>query len=43
VLELGALHWSHFILVQTVRGQAADEISTAEYEAVMAYLYEVSN
>lgn len=42
VQELGALTWSLFFLVPTGRGLAEDEISPAEYEAVMAFLYDVS-
>ncbi|MBI1880315.1 MAG: TIGR04053 family radical SAM/SPASM domain-containing protein [Chloroflexi bacterium] len=42
VQELGALTWSLFFLVPTGRGQTADEISPAEYEAVMLFLYDVS-
>jgi radical SAM protein len=42
VQELGALTWSLFFLVPTGRGQAEDEVLPAEYEAVMAFLYDVS-
>jgi radical SAM protein len=42
VQELGAMTWSAFFLVPTGRGLAADEISPAEYEAVMHFLYDVS-
>ncbi|HXV97240.1 MAG TPA: TIGR04053 family radical SAM/SPASM domain-containing protein, partial [Anaerolineae bacterium] len=42
VQELGAMTWSAFFLVPTGRGLAEDEISPAEYEAVMHFLYDVS-
>jgi radical SAM protein with 4Fe4S-binding SPASM domain len=42
VQELGAMTWSAFFLVPIGRGQPEDEISPAEYEAVMHFLYDVS-
>ncbi|MFQ5612316.1 MAG: TIGR04053 family radical SAM/SPASM domain-containing protein [Anaerolineae bacterium] len=42
VQELGAMTWSLFFLVPTGRGLQDDEISPAEYEAVMHFLYDVS-
>jgi radical SAM protein len=42
VQELGAMTWSVFFLVPTGRGRTEDEISPAEYEAVMHFLYDVS-
>jgi len=42
VLEFGAMTWSVFFLVPTGRGRAEDEISPAEYEAVMHFLYDCS-
>lgn len=42
VLEYGAMTWSAFFLVPTGRGKAEDEISPAEYEAVMHFLYDCS-
>jgi radical SAM protein len=42
VLEYGAMTWSVFFLVPTGRGKAEDEISPAEYEAVMHFLYDCS-
>ena len=42
VLETGAMTWSVFFLVPTGRGKAEDEISPAEYEAVMHFLYDCS-
>jgi radical SAM protein len=42
VQALGAMTWSAFFLVPTGRGLAEDEISPAEYEAVMHFLYDVS-
>jgi len=42
VQELGAMTWSLFFLVPTGRGQEEDEITPAEYEAVMHFLYDVS-
>lgn len=42
VLEYGAMTWSLFFLVPTGRGKAEDEISPAEYEAVMHFLYDCS-
>jgi radical SAM protein with 4Fe4S-binding SPASM domain len=42
VHEMGAMTWSLFFLVPTGRGKAEDEISPAEYEAVMNFLYDVS-
>jgi MoaA/NifB/PqqE/SkfB family radical SAM enzyme len=37
VLEYGAMTWSAFFLVPTGRGKAEDEVSPAEYEAVMHF------
>jgi radical SAM protein len=42
VAEYGAMTWSVFFLVPTGRGKAEDEISPAEYEAVMHFLYDCS-
>jgi radical SAM protein len=42
VQQLGAMTWSVFFLVPTGRGRQEDEISPAEYEAVMHFLYDVS-
>jgi radical SAM protein len=42
VVEYGAMTWSAFFLVPTGRGKAEDEISPAEYEAVMHFLYDCS-
>jgi radical SAM protein len=42
VLQYGAMTWSLFFLVPTGRGKAEDEISPAEYEAVMHFLYDCS-
>jgi AdoMet-dependent heme synthase len=42
VREIGAMTWSVFFLVPTGRGLAADEISPADYEAVMNFLYDAS-
>ncbi len=42
VLEYGAMTWSAFFLVPTGRGKTEDEISPAEYEAVMHFLYDCS-
>jgi len=42
VLEYGAMTWSAFFLVPTGRGKAEDEISPAEYEGVMHFLYDCS-
>jgi radical SAM protein len=42
VLEYGAMTWSLFFLVPTGRGKAEDEVSPAEYEAVMHFLYDCS-
>lgn len=42
VQEIGAMTWSLFFLVPTGRGRHEDEISPAEYEAVMHFLYDVS-
>ncbi len=42
VQEMKAMTWSLFFLVPTGRGQAEDEVSPAEYEAVMHFLYDVS-
>jgi radical SAM protein len=42
VVEYGAMTWSVFFLVPTGRGRAEDEVSPAEYEAVMHFLYDCS-
>jgi len=42
VQDLGAMTWSLFLLVPTGRGRQEDEISPAEYEAVMHFLYDAS-
>lgn len=42
VQDIGAMTWSLFFLVPTGRGRQEDEISPAEYEAVMHFLYDVS-
>ena len=42
VLEYGAMTWSVFFLVPTGRGKTEDEVSPAEYEAVMHFLYDCS-
>lgn len=42
VLEYGAMTWSAFFLVPVGRGKAEDEVSPAEYEAVMHFLYDCS-
>jgi radical SAM protein len=42
VLEYGAMTWSLFFLVPVGRGKAEDEVSPAEYEAVMHFLYDCS-
>lgn len=42
VQKMGAMTWSLFFLVPTGRGRPEDEISPAEYEAVMHFLYDVS-
>ncbi|HSP07113.1 MAG TPA: TIGR04053 family radical SAM/SPASM domain-containing protein [Acidobacteriota bacterium] len=42
VQEMGAMTWSLFFLVPTGRGKQEDEITPAEYEAVMHFLYDVS-
>lgn len=42
VQQIGAMTWSLFFLVPTGRGRPEDEISPAEYEAVMHFLYDVS-
>jgi radical SAM protein len=42
VLDYGAMTWSLFFLVPTGRGKAEDEVSPAEYEAVMNFLYDCS-
>jgi len=42
VLDYGAMTWSLFFLVPTGRGKAEDEVSPAEYEAVMHFLYDCS-
>ncbi len=40
VQELGVMTWSVFFLVPTGRGRVEDEISPAEYEDVMNWLYD---
>lgn len=42
VRDKGAMTWSVFFLVPTGRGQAEDEISPLDYEAVMHFLYDAS-
>ncbi|MCB9079387.1 MAG: TIGR04053 family radical SAM/SPASM domain-containing protein [Anaerolineaceae bacterium] len=42
VTEYGAMTWSLFFLVPTGRGRQEDEITPAEYEAVMHFLYDCS-
>ena len=42
VQEMGAMTWSVFFLVPTGRGRQEDEITAAEYEAVMHFLYDAS-
>jgi radical SAM protein len=42
VVDYGAMTWSLFFLVPTGRGKAEDEVSPAEYEAVMHFLYDCS-
>ncbi len=42
VQQIGAMTWSLFFLVPTGRGRQEDEVSPAEYEAVMHFLYDVS-
>lgn len=42
VLDYGAMTWSLFFLVPTGRGKEEDEVSPAEYEAVMHFLYDCS-
>lgn len=42
VRAIGAMTWSVFFLVPTGRGQAEDEISPDDYEAVMNFLYDAS-
>ncbi|HEX9114534.1 MAG TPA: TIGR04053 family radical SAM/SPASM domain-containing protein [Anaerolineae bacterium] len=42
VRELGAMTWSVFFLVPTGRGLPEDEISPADYEAVLNFLYDAS-
>lgn len=42
VRELGVMTWSLFFLVPTGRGQAVDEISADDYEAVLHFLYDAS-
>jgi AdoMet-dependent heme synthase len=43
VQKTGAMTWSLFFLVPTGRGKKEDEISPAEYEAVMNFLYDASH
>lgn len=42
VRSLGVMTWSLFFLVPTGRGLTEDEISPADYEAVMNFLYDAS-
>jgi radical SAM protein, BA_1875 family len=42
VRDLGVMTWSVFFLVPTGRGISQDEISPADYEAVMNFLYDAS-
>jgi radical SAM protein len=42
VRSIGAMTWSLFFLVPTGRGRIEDEISPADYEAVMNFLYDAS-
>lgn len=42
VLDYGAMTWSVFFLVPVGRAKEDDEISPAEYEAVMHFLYDCS-
>jgi AdoMet-dependent heme synthase len=42
VRDLGAMTWSVFFLVPTGRAHTEDEISPADYEAVMNFLYDAS-
>ncbi len=42
VRELGAMTWSVFFLVPTGRALPEDEISPADYEAVLNFLYDAS-
>lgn len=42
VQSTGAMTWSLFFLVPTGRAKQEDEITPAEYEAVMHFLYDVS-
>ena len=42
VREQGAMTWSVFFLVPTGRGLPEDEISPADYEAVLNFLYDAS-
>ncbi len=42
VQDIGVMTWSLFFLVPTGRGKAEDEISPAEYEDVMNWLYDAS-
>lgn len=42
VTDYGAMTWSLFFLVPTGRGRQEDEITPAEYEAVMHFLYDCS-
>jgi radical SAM protein len=42
VRKLGAMTWSVFFLVPTGRADPADEISPADYEAVLNFLYDGS-
>lgn len=42
VRDLGAMTWSVFFLVPTGRALTEDEISPADYEAVMNFLYDAS-
>jgi radical SAM protein len=42
VQQTGAMTWSLFFLVPTGRGRQEDEITPAEYEAVLHFLFDVS-
>lgn len=42
VSDLGAMTWSVFFLVPTGRGKTEDEVSPADYEAVLNFLYDAS-
>lgn len=42
VEELGAVMWSVFFLVTVGRAQSSDQLTAEEYEAVFAFLYDLS-